>query len=142
MYRNEYIIGCISYGVDLMHQLNRALTVEDKRAVIEENLTSDYPDLLEAFQEQPARAIYFSEDNGAPEEGDELRFISEEEGPNAGWVWSRQNKVAFWYFEYHREGLREWAYVMWDLERLDQWGVLRADAEILAKAEPQIRTLR
>jgi hypothetical protein len=101
MYRNDFIIGCISYGVDLLSQVSRAFTVEDKRAVIEDNLTSDYPDLVEAFQEQPARAIYFSEDIGAPEEGDELRFLGDEEGPNAAWVWSHQNKVSLWYFESH-----------------------------------------
>jgi len=142
MFRNEFIIGCISYGVDLLSQVGRAFTVEDKRAVIEDNLTYEYRFLVEALEEEPARVIYLSEDIEGPQEGDELHFIGEEEGPNAAWVWSHHSKVALWYFESPREGLREWAYVMWDSERLNQWGVLRADAESLVKTEPQIRTRR
>jgi hypothetical protein len=51
----------------------------------------------------------------------------EEELPNSGWVWSKRDtdlEDRERYFEEGDEGVRRWGYVMWDQERLDEWGVL------------------
>lgn len=47
------------------------------------------------------------------------------DGPNAAWPWSTENKVEIRYYQSDKEGLRKWAYVMWDKERLDQWAILK-----------------
>lgn len=104
------------------------------------NVTTVLPFLKEGLEEDPARALYPSGDMVAPAQGDQLRFTSDEEGPNAAWVWSHHNKVEFWYFEWILEGFREWAYVMSDSKRLNHWVALRSDADSLAEAQPQIKT--
>jgi hypothetical protein len=110
--------------------------VESKRALVMENVRTVLPFLKEGLDEGPSRAVYPSEDTGPPEEGDELLFINDEEGPNVAWVWSHHNKVAFSYFKSFLEGFRECAHVMWDSQQLNQWGLLKADAESLADAKP------
>jgi hypothetical protein len=67
--------------------------VESKRALVMENVRTVLPFLKEGLDEGPSRAIYPSEDTGPPEEGDELLFISDEEGPNAAWVWSHHRRL-------------------------------------------------
>lgn len=106
------------------------------------NVTSVFPFLNEGLEEEPARALYPPEDMFAPAPGDELRFIGDEEGPSAAWVWSHHNRIALCYFESFLQGFHEWAYVMWDSQRLDRWGVLRGDVESLAKVRPKISTDR
>jgi hypothetical protein len=86
-----------------------------------ENVTTVIPFLQEGLVEEPARALYPSEDIDAPTQGDELRFFSDKEGPNVSWAWSHHNQIAFWYFESYLEGFREWAYVMWDLRTRNDW---------------------
>ena len=52
---------------------------------------------------------------------------SDKDAPNAAWTWSTGNKVEFNYFQPDKEDLRGWGYVMWDKERLGQWGILEED---------------
>ena len=114
--------------------------MENKRTLIKENAIYATTCLTQGLVEEPSRAVYppSEDDVDAPAEGDELRFISDEEGPNAAWVWAHHNRVVFWYWDSKLEGFREWAYVMWDSKRLNQWGVLQADAESLAETKSRI----
>ena len=45
-------------------------------------------------------------------------------GPNAAWVWSNDQKVSILYFQVEKQVLRDWAYVMWDVDMLKDWGIL------------------
>lgn len=39
----------------------------------------------------------------------------------------------WWYDHPFRDGLRKWAYVMWDSTRLRDWGVLDRDQSLLPR---------
>ena len=62
---------------------------------------------------------------------EEQAFVSDDEGPNATWCWSNEDKFQNPYFGKEQEDLRKWAYMMWDKERVDRCGVLDTDIESL-----------
>ena len=53
-------------------------------------------------------------------------------GPEFAWYWAHADCTPhLWYDIPDRDGLRKWAYVMWDFARLRDWGVSRRDEESL-----------
>lgn len=53
-------------------------------------------------------------------------------GPKFAWYWAHADRIPhLWYDLRDRDGLRKWAYVMWDFARLRDWGVSRRDEESL-----------
>jgi hypothetical protein len=65
------------------------------------------------------------------EDGQELLFEDDSlvDGPNAAWPWSTNHKVHIFYFEAPKRPLGKWAYVMWDLGRLEYWRILDVDTK-------------
>ena len=48
----------------------------------------------------------------------------DEAGPEEVWRWSHQFEVPGTFVHYYNQApLRRWAYVMWDVERLNSWKV-------------------
>lgn len=58
-----------------------------------------------------------------PEMFHDVKFATEEAGPNSGFLWSKGAKP--WDFDQINNGHRDWGYVFWDRSRLKEWGVLR-----------------
>ncbi len=77
--------------------------------------------------------VYPTDMNAAYEAGQELLFEDDGivDGPNAAWPWSTHQKVDIFYFKAHKRPLRKWAYVMWDLARLEDWKILDVSPEKL-----------
>jgi hypothetical protein len=106
----------------LHHLLSTSSTVE-RSSILADNLFCDEDFLTGALEEDPYDAVYRTDLYEAGEEEHELRCESDSvvNGPNTGWVWSTDNKVYIFYFEVHEHILREWAYVRWDYDRLNNW---------------------
>jgi hypothetical protein len=56
----------------------------------------------------------------------------------AAWTWANENTVQVYYGEAQNQSLRKWAYVMWDIERLEKWEVLREDVNAMREKEYEI----
>jgi hypothetical protein len=52
---------------------------------------------------------------------------------NAAWLWANDYKTEIYYYKPKDKSLRRWAYVMWDIERLQKWKVLDMTAEEMRK---------
>lgn len=81
------------------------------------------------MEEDPYDWVYQTDMYTAAEDGQELLFEDNNriDGPNAAWPWSTNQKVDILYFQEYKQALRKWAYVMWDLDKLENWGVLYVD---------------
>ena len=58
-----------------------------------------------------------------PEMFNDVKFVTEEAGPNSGFLWSKGAKP--WDFDQINNGHRDWGYVFWDRQRLKEWGILK-----------------
>lgn len=55
-------------------------------------------------------------------------------GPKDAWYWAHAESSYMWWYDHpFRDGLRKWAYVMWDSTRLRDWGVLDRDHSLLPR---------
>jgi hypothetical protein len=87
-----------------------------------------------ALNQEPYDYVYSTDAWLACENGQELCFSGDDtKAPNAAWPWSTGYKVEVGYFDKRKIHLRKWAYVMWDVERLESWKVLEMDAEEMMK---------
>ena len=118
----------MSHGLGFMHRIGQASTFDQIR-MLKKNLIDTHFFLTRALVEDPYDYIYGTDAfndwiNKLP-----LRFVDDSDGPNAAWTWSNGDKVELFPFQYYKENLRKWGYVMWDKERLDRWGVLESSNE-------------
>ena len=103
-----------------------ASSASQKTSILEGNICCHRSFLTEALEEDPYDWVYQTEMYTAAEDGQELLFDDDSlvDGPNAAWPWSTNHKVDVLYFQEHKQPLRKWAYVMWDLDRLEEWRIL------------------
>jgi hypothetical protein len=107
---------------------------ESQAEILKNHLSDSGAYLSEVLGQEPYDYVYSTDAYLACEDQEELRFSNDDaKGPNAAWPWSTDYKVEVDYFQRHKEGLRKWAYVMWDIERLERWNVLEMDAEYVIK---------
>jgi len=121
----------MSLGLPFLCRLLNASSVAQKASIIQYNLHCDRYFLTDALDEDEYDWVYPTDMNAAYEAGQELLFEDDGlvDGPNAAWPWSTHQKVCIFYFEEHKWPLRKWAYVMWDLGRLEDWKILDVSSE-------------
>jgi hypothetical protein len=121
----------MSLGLPFLCRLLNASSVAQKASIIQYNLHCDRYFLTDALDEDENDWVYPTDMNAAYEAGQELLFEDDGlvDGPNAAWPWSQHQKVCIFYFEEHKWPLRKWAYVMWDLGRLEDWKILDVSSE-------------
>lgn len=85
--------------------------------------------LTSTLQEDPEAFTLRTDAYDAWIDREPLKFHDDTNGPNAAWTWSTGDKVDIASFQPEKEDLRKWAYVMWDKERLDRWGILEESNE-------------
>lgn len=123
-----YAEHCMSHGLGFLRKISQASTFDQVR-ILKKKLIDKHFFLTEAMGEEPygyvfRNAAFHDWMNKMP-----LRFVDDSSGPNAAWTWSNGDIVELFPFEPSKEDLRQWGYVMWDKERLDQWGVLESSNE-------------
>jgi hypothetical protein len=122
---NEKKEYSMSRGLRLFHKVITSHSPATQTKILTE-LSGDEDSFLaraldkyhESQQRSQRQHIFGREDRG------EFVFMGEEEGPNAGFVWSRAGSP--WGVEHVDIELRGWGYVFWDEKRLTDWGVLKS----------------
>ena len=129
----EYFLSC---GLLFLYRLLNASSTAQKASILAEKLYCGYGFLTEALDEIPYDWVYLTDMYFAAEAGQALLFEDDSlvDGPNAAWPWSTNHKVSVLYFEGHKQPLRKWAYVMWDLGRLEDWRILEVDPKQLERS--------
>lgn len=111
----------MSRGLNFMLDIVHAAAPEKQSMLQEkENQIQGYVFLTEYLQAEPydhvnRTARYYEWRNAIF-----LPFKGDHEGPNLAWALVNRYKVQIFYFEEHTTCLREWAYVMWDMERVNK----------------------
>lgn len=119
----------MSHGLNFLRKISQA-SASDQICLLKKNLIDTTGFFLTCtLEEMPYDYVYSTDAfddwiNQSP-----LRFIDDNDGPNAAWTWSNGDKVELFPFESSKEDLRKWGYVMWDKDRLDRWGVLESSNE-------------
>jgi hypothetical protein len=112
-------------GLPFLYQVLSTSSVVQRSLLLLDRLTYDQWFLTQALNEEPLDSVYQTDKNAAADAGQELLFESDSlHRPNAAWTWSTDDKLCVFYFRRHTATFREWAYVMWDHERLKDWGIL------------------
>jgi hypothetical protein len=116
----------MSLGLLFLCQLLNASSAAQKAAIFEDNICCDRWFLTDALEEDPYDWVYQTDIYTAAEDGQEILFEDDSlvDGPNAAWPWSTNQKVDVLYCQEHKQPLRKWAYVMWDLGKLEDWRIL------------------
>lgn len=121
--RKEY---CMSRGLSLFHRVKSTKRGEQAKVLsglsgIQESILA--PALAKFYDmgQSSYRRHRYSADN---DRFGSAKFVSEESGPSAGFIWSRGQRQ--WNGDYVDPELRAWGYVFWDKKRLDEWGVLKS----------------
>ncbi len=122
--RKEYLLSC---GLGVFSALSETSTAEKQAAIIfahpwcRDNFLTN---AILAYRDARIGDI-------STQRGDRYRivvpFMSDNDGPNAALPWSRFSDLDVFY--QGRDFLRSWGYVMWDMKRLREWGVLEQDPE-------------
>ena len=149
----EYVFiykqGHVSYGLEFLYKVSTTASSQARCQLLEENLSTFYPSFDEAvtgFGRISELELRRSE-GAASADVDEAPFSDGEEGPKAGWAWAQHDESRHRHYnDKCREGKGGWAYMIWDRERLQRWGVLQADAaEVVSnpsiparRTEPQL----
>jgi hypothetical protein len=126
----------MSLGLLFLCRLLNAASAAQKASILEYNICCDRVFLTEALEEDPYDRVYQTDIYTAAEDGQELLFEDDSlvDGPNAAWPWSTNQKVDVLYFQEQKQPLRKWAYVMWDLGKLEDWRILDVDPEQVCNA--------
>ena len=121
----------MSLGLLFLCRLLNASSPAQKASILEHNICCDRAFLTEALEEDPYDWVYQTDIYTAAEDGQELRFEDDSlvDGPNAAWPWSTNQKVDVLYFQEYKQPLRKWAYVMWDISKLEDWRILDVNPE-------------
>jgi hypothetical protein len=121
---------CTSLGLQFW---NKFLTTESSAAranLLREKIATGSRLVTQILWQQPHITIPMSEESRKHAKA-ELNFISEEEGPNAAWLWSRGYTYYLCTRWPGKDWLLFWAYVMWDFERLERWEILTGEYQLL-----------
>ncbi|KAL9069540.1 MAG: hypothetical protein Q9161_005458 [Pseudevernia consocians] len=121
----KYEERCMSHGLGFLRSINQA-SAFDQVCMLKMNLINPRFFLTQTLEEEPYDYVYGTNAFGDWINKLALRFVGESDGPNAAWTWSNGELVELFAFQPSKENLRKWGYVMWDKERLDQWGVLES----------------
>ncbi len=113
----------MSLGLLFLCRLLNASSATQQASLLKQNIYCDRAFLTEALEEDPFDWVYRTDMDTAAEDGQELLFEDDSlvDDPNAAWPWSTNQKVETLYFQERKQPLRKWAYVMWDLRRLEDW---------------------
>lgn len=105
----------LGFMVDIVHA-----AAPEKQSMLQENQIQGYVFLTEYLQAEPYDHVNHTARYNEWRNALFLPFIGDHEGPNLAWVWLNKYKVQIFYFEEATTCLREWAYVMWDMERVNK----------------------
>ena len=122
----EFAEVCMSRGLSFLRDVMSFSTTE-QIAMLRENRKETFGFLTMCLEDYPYDYVHRTAQYDRWVDGTDLPFTSDNGGPNAAWTWANDNKPEIYYFREETEPLRKWAYVMWDKERLDRWGILEED---------------
>lgn len=112
-------------------------SLQARKELIESNLRTVYSFTSHLMREE-AKGYVSRTDEWASRFGDQaLHSVNDEKGLNAGWVWANKEKVDMWYHRKILHAFRSWGYVLWDWERLERWGILKSDVDVLVAEAKQ-----
>ncbi|KAF4628264.1 hypothetical protein G7Y89_g9887 [Cudoniella acicularis] len=123
--------SCVSLGLERMYELMTSTRSLKARLLDEmiDDASNIYPQLTRALQNYGNRLPRGNDDLDAHTNKNGMNFLGENEGPNVAWVWSVNNTFDMRYYHDKAAHLRFWGYVMWDLNRLEEWGILKLKPE-------------
>ncbi|KAF2424830.1 hypothetical protein EJ08DRAFT_663853 [Tothia fuscella] len=132
---SEYVQYLLSLGLEKLYAIWTAKTYETRYELMNNPQCncpwSRYDFLHEALDEmsnEPNDHIYLS-DYTLDDQRRNIKpsyFKDPDSGPAEVWRWAHQDETrSNFVYQRHREVLREWAYVMWDSCRLNEWGVFQ-----------------
>ena len=118
----------MSLGLPFLYRLLNTSSIPQRLFILKTNIFPNREFLTYALMEEPFDSVHHTDMLIAVQEGQDLLFQDDGlfDGPNAAWPWLTYHMVIE-YFEPQKEPLRELAYVMWDLCRLEEWGILDDD---------------
>lgn len=124
----------MSLGLPFLQRVLQATTIASRAKVLKNHLWDGCEFLTHALNTESYDSMGFETDaNTAWEAGESIEFPEGgddlADGMNAAWPWSTGYKAEVLYFQPEKEGLRGWAYVMWDRARLERWKVVDAGIE-------------
>lgn len=118
----------MSHGLCFLRRICQAPAF-DQVCMLRNNLIDTHFFLTRTLEEEPYDYVYRTNIFNDWVNKLALRFLNDNDGPNAAWTWSNGDAVELFPFQPSKEKLRKWGYVMWDKERLDRWGVLESSNE-------------
>ena len=122
----ENIDNFMSRGVAFLCQLLSVSSTARVASILQDKLSYGVCWLTHTLEEESYDSVYETDAFVAAENGEQELIFEDDRlvhGPNAAWPWSTKRKTYMRYFEKDKESLRRWAYVMWDIGRLQGWGV-------------------
>ncbi|RFU29827.1 hypothetical protein B7463_g6496, partial [Scytalidium lignicola] len=128
----------LSLGLAFLRRVLRAPSKLERAHLLKGNTgTWGTRFLSSALEQEPYDFMFPTDANEAYDAEEQLLFGSDSDvdSPNAAWPWSSDYKVDVWYFQIWKRGLRKWAYVMWDCDRLQRWNILDMNADEARRLE-------
>jgi len=119
--KKEY---CMALGLQYFYSISTAKKSDRQIALLSSHILDEESFLaraLDKYHENQQRSHRAQGIN--PEMFNDVKFVTEEAGPNSGFLWSKGAKP--WDFDQINNGHRDWGYVFWDRWRLKEWGVLK-----------------
>jgi len=121
----------LSLGLAYLHQAVTAATYDERYKLITSNMGNDEFFLFEGLKRQGDDDAFELSDFGTEEEDKYLKkhlAVDDDSGPFEAWRWAyADSSRECLYFGDEQRKLRRSAYVMWDLARLSQQGILRTE---------------
>ena len=124
VFEAEYLEHYLTLGLVFLHTLIKA-SHEVQMRMLQENSATSWSWLSSTLEEEPRDMDNLMDDARASETTLEFERDSDKDCPNAAWTWSTGHEFKICYYDPYKKGLRQWGYVMWDKERLDEWAILQ-----------------
>ena len=115
---------CMAMGLEFFYSISTARKSERQISLMSSDVLDEESFLARALDKNHESQQRSHRAQGInPEMFNDVKFVSEEAGPNSGFLWSKGAKP--WDFDQINNGHRDWGYVFWDRSRLKEWGVLK-----------------
>ena len=135
--------GYLLKGLDFVFQLSTAYTYDDRHRLYWSNRRSSgsfLSDALGPLRELSDQGVMLKDYDDEEEKRIIKRSFDDDNdsGPEEAWRWAHNTKTKNrFYFLANHQPLRQRGYVMWDLQRLVNWGILnKSVAKMIVRRSP------
>lgn len=142
---SPFIQHILSMGLEKLHQIAKSESYEERYDLLYSRYCPNATDsfLCEGLQEaNEQNHDVFLEDVTPENESLYIKrpfFADPDSGPADAWRWAhREDSWANWVYQPDRQGLRRWAYVLWDRARLEAVGIFQGTWEDVSQPRDAI----